>query len=56
MQIVRDDEYDPANESEIRAVFRARLGAGVLVDVEYVDAIAREKSGKFRYIVSHVQR
>ncbi|MCB1700823.1 MAG: phenylacetate--CoA ligase family protein [Halioglobus sp.] len=56
VQIVRDDEYDPANESEIRAVFRARLGAGVLVDVEYVDAIAREKSGKFRYIVSHVQR
>lgn len=34
--------------------FRRRLGAGVDVAVEFVDSIPAEKSGKFRYVVSHV--
>jgi phenylacetate-CoA ligase len=33
---------------------QARLGAGVRVEVELVPQIAPEKSGKFRYVVSHV--
>ena len=33
--------------------FRRRLGAAVQVDVEFVPQIAPEKSGKFRYVVSH---
>lgn len=34
--------------------FRRRLGAGVEVSVEFVESIPAEKSGKFRYVVSHV--
>ena len=34
--------------------FRRRLGQGVEVSVEFVETIAAEKSGKFRYVVSHV--
>jgi phenylacetate-CoA ligase len=34
--------------------FKARLGAGVAVEVARVDAIAPEQSGKFRYVVSKV--
>ena len=34
--------------------FRRRLGAHVRVEVDLVDAIPPERSGKFRYIVSHV--
>lgn len=34
--------------------FRRRLGAGVEVSVEFVKFIPAEKSGKFRYVVSHV--
>lgn len=34
--------------------FRARLGAGIEVEVEQVEAIAPEKSGKFRYVISKV--
>jgi len=34
--------------------FRRRLGNGVEVSVEFVDSIPAEKSGKFRYVVSHV--
>jgi len=33
---------------------RRRLGAAVAVEVEQVDAILPEKSGKFRYVVSKV--
>jgi len=33
--------------------FKRRLGTGVEVKVDLVDAIPAEKSGKFRYIVSH---
>lgn len=35
--------------------FRSRLGAGVEVEVEQVEAIAPEKSGKFRYVISKVE-
>lgn len=34
--------------------FRARLGKEVDVVVEFVDHIPAEKSGKFRYVISHV--
>ncbi|MCQ9372910.1 AMP-binding protein [Methyloversatilis sp. XJ19-13] len=38
----------------IRAGLGARLGASVHIDVQIVDQIPAEKSGKFRYVVSHV--
>ena len=44
----------PATRERIAAGLRARLGAGVVVDICPVAAIAAEKSGKFRYVVSHV--
>ncbi|QIB64719.1 phenylacetate--CoA ligase family protein [Kineobactrum salinum] len=39
---------------EIQRQFRQRLGAEVEVPVEYLEAIPREQSGKFRYVVSKV--
>ena len=41
-------------EARIVEGFRARLGTGVTVQVERVEEIAAESSGKFRYVVSHV--
>ena len=38
---------------KIIAGFKRRLGNAVAIDVKIVEAIAPEKSGKFRYIVSH---
>lgn len=35
--------------------FKLRLGHGVQVDVDWVHDIPAEKSGKFRYVVSHAQ-
>lgn len=40
-------------QRRIKAGLRARLGDDVRIEVEQVDAIAPEKSGKFRYVVSH---
>lgn len=44
---------DPVR-AHIVAGVRARLGAAVQVQVEQVDAIAPEASGKFRYVVSRL--
>ncbi len=41
-------------EAEIVRQFRRRLGAAVNVVVRFVDEIPAERSGKYRYIISHV--
>lgn len=43
-----------AHEATIVSGFKRRLGQEVRVDVEWVDDIQAERSGKFRYVVSHV--
>lgn len=53
VQLVPDARFDTAILPGIESAFRKRLGADVVVNVELVDAIAPEKSGKYRYIVSH---
>lgn len=51
--LVVDDAFKPDTVQDIQRGFRQRLGQQVTVVVNIVDAIAAEKSGKFRYIVSH---
>lgn len=46
--------FETGCERTIVEGFKRRLGAAVAVEVEQVQTIAAEKSGKFRYIVSHV--
>ena len=38
----------------IEKPFRQRLGHDVTITIDYVDAITREKSGKYRYVVSRL--
>ena len=54
VQLVVDDRFERARSGEIVAAFQRRLGAQVQVDLQFVDRIAAEKSGKFRYVVSRV--
>lgn len=54
VQIVTNDDCPPTVEAAISDGIKARLGAGVQVTIERVEEISHEKSGKFRYIVSHV--
>lgn len=48
-----DDALRPDTVA-IASAFRTRLGANVDVEVRLVDAIPSERSGKYRYVVSHV--
>ncbi len=54
VQLVVDEHFDRAGTTAIEAAFQRRLGASVQVELKFVDRIAAEKSGKFRYVVSRV--
>ena len=51
--LVAGPEFQPAMAGQIVRGFQRRLGASVTVEVDLVESIAAEKSGKFRYIISH---
>lgn len=55
VQLVPGDGLAADAEARIVREFRARLGANVQVDVRRVADIAPERSGKYRYVVSHVK-
>jgi phenylacetate-CoA ligase len=52
--LVTDSQFDPLRLQDIPREFRARLGPDVQISVSQVDQIPPERSGKFRYVVSHV--
>ena len=54
IQIIKNDQYKQMNELKIRQEFKQRLGESVEIAVQYVEKIKNEKSGKFRYVISHV--
>ena len=51
--LVAGPEFQPPMVDQIVRGFQRRLGANVAVEVALVESIAAEKSGKFRYIISH---
>ena len=53
VELVTEADFDPNAVPAIVAGFKRRLGAAVEVQVQLVPSIAPEKSGKYRYIVSH---
>ncbi|WP_370528187.1 phenylacetate--CoA ligase family protein [Rhodoferax sp. BLA1] len=52
--LVADAHFSDASLALIQSGFKRRLGDEVEVIVDLVDHIPAEKSGKYRYIVSHV--
>lgn len=53
MVVLAQDAAFAALREQIVNGLRARLGLGTTVDVERVDRVPAERSGKFRYVVSH---
>ena len=51
--LIADDSFSSSDSEMIIAGFKARLGDGVTVEVDLVENIPAEKSGKFRYVISH---
>jgi phenylacetate-CoA ligase len=55
VQLAPDAGCDvPAARERIAREFRARLGQGVQIEVEVVEAVPAEASGKYRYVQSRV--
>lgn len=54
VEVVAPEPISDAMRRTIEEGFRARLGSGVRVEVERVEAIAAEASGKYRYVQSRV--
>lgn len=55
VKLVTLPEFEQANEEYLRKRIVDRVG-DVKVDFEYVDEIPREKSGKFKAVISNVKR
>lgn len=53
--LVTEAAFQPASVQTIVAGFKRRLGAEVDIQIEHVVSIPKEASGKFRYIISHVE-
>ena len=51
--VVPDEAWAPSVQEAVRAGLQQRLGPTVNVDVQVTDEIPPEKSGKYRYVVSH---
>ena len=51
--LIVENNFTKENKTEIVEGFKARLGEHVEVIIECVEKIPAEKSGKFRYVVSH---
>jgi len=54
VQVVPDARWNASAQENITQGLRARLGHGLKIELELLDAIAPEASGKHRYVVSHV--
>ncbi|MEO6147102.1 MAG: phenylacetate--CoA ligase family protein, partial [Sulfuriferula sp.] len=52
--LATDDQFDEANTGKIMLGIQQRLGPGVRVEIERMDEVPKEKSGKYRYVISHV--
>ncbi len=51
--LIVDNEFTASDKLEIIKGFKARLGEQVEIVIECVEKIPAEKSGKFRYVISH---
>ncbi|MFN0178729.1 MAG: phenylacetate--CoA ligase family protein [Gemmatimonadales bacterium] len=54
VKIVPSADFTPAHQAGLIAGLAERLGGGVHITVELVDDIPRERSGKYRWVISKV--
>ena len=52
--LVTEASFDAAMSEKIVREFQKRLGNSVRININIIDSIPPEKSGKYRYIVSHL--
>ena len=52
LKIVKADGYNDSDERQLLAAFQARVGEDMKVSIEYSNHLARDPSGKFRWVVN----
>ena len=55
LRVVRGSEYGDADEQQLRREFAQRLGAGVDIEIDYVEQLPRTRSGKLRFVISEMR-
>jgi phenylacetate-CoA ligase len=55
IKLVPNEKFNDADFDHLINEFQARLGQDVNIEVEIVNSIPRTKSGKFRWVISHVE-
>jgi phenylacetate-CoA ligase len=54
LRIVKADDYNNGSEQKIRNLVLGRFGPNMAYDLNYIDAIPQELSGKYRFCISNV--
>lgn len=55
LKVVTSDQYNQKEESKFLSAIRERIGDNLKIDLQYVDEILREKSGKFRIVKNNLK-
>ncbi len=55
VRVVPTPQFTDDDAAHLRAGLEERLGAGVTVQIERVTALERTRSGKFKWVISHVK-
>ncbi|MGE6328760.1 phenylacetate--CoA ligase family protein [Psychrobacter pacificensis] len=50
LNMVVNNKYDQKQESRFISLLRELIGESIDIDIQYLDSIPREKSGKFRFV------
>lgn len=53
-KVVKDSRFDEASDHKLRDELRRVFGAKMIVEVEYVQALERTRSGKYRFAICNV--
>ncbi len=56
IKIVRDEGFRDNSARVLRELCEKTFGTTMRCDVEYVDKIPQEKSGKYRFVISHLEK
>ena len=54
VRVVRNNQYTEANDHQLLAEFRQRVGDQADIQIEYVDRVSRSATGKLRFVVSEI--
>jgi len=56
VKVVKDEKFDAKQEKSFIKELRDRFGEIIILNLEYVDDIPREKSGKYRIIKNNIKK